>query len=99
MFTTARLQVILEIARHGTIVAAAELLMERGAREVWAMATHGVLSGPAVDRLKNSKLDKVVVPQEHIDLLRRYYRPEVERLKGLMPELDLSLWPHFTDLA
>jgi len=31
-------------------------------------------------------------------LLRRYYAPEVERLKGLMPDLDLSLWPHFTDL-
>jgi len=46
-----------------------------------------------------SKLDKVEVPQEHIDLLRRYYTPEVERLKGLMPGLDLSLWPHFTELA
>ncbi len=38
----------------GTICAAAELLVERGASEVWAMATHGVLSGPAIDRLKNS---------------------------------------------
>jgi ribose-phosphate pyrophosphokinase len=45
----------------GTIVAAAELLIERGASEVWAMATHGLFSGPAVDRLKNSKIDKVVV--------------------------------------
>ena len=35
----------------GTICAAAELLVERGASEVWAMATHGVLSGPAIDRL------------------------------------------------
>jgi hypothetical protein len=46
-----------------------------------------------------SKLDKVVVPQEHIDLLRHYYRPEVERLRTLMPHLDLSLWSHFADLA
>ena len=30
------------------------MLIERGATEVWAMATHGVLSGPAIDRLKNS---------------------------------------------
>jgi len=45
-----------------------------------------------------SKLDKVIVPQEHLELLRRYYRPEVERLKTLMPELDLSLWKHFDDL-
>src|SRR5688572_7746403 len=39
-----------------TIVNAAELLFSRGATEVWAMATHGVLSGPAVDRLKNSRI-------------------------------------------
>ena len=34
--------------------AAAELLKAEGATEVWAMATHGVLSGPAIDRLKNA---------------------------------------------
>jgi len=45
----------------GTITTAAELLLARGAKEVWAMATHAVLSGPAVDRLKNSKIDRVVV--------------------------------------
>jgi len=45
----------------GTIVSAAELLMERGATEVWAMATHGVLSGPAVDRLKNAPISRVVI--------------------------------------
>ena len=45
----------------GTIVSAAELLRERGATEVWAMATHGVLSGPAVDRLQNSPIDRVVL--------------------------------------
>ncbi len=45
----------------GTICAAAEILISRGATEVWAMATHGVLSGPAIDRLKNSALSKVVL--------------------------------------
>jgi ribose-phosphate pyrophosphokinase len=45
----------------GTIVAAAELLKARGASEVWAMATHGLLSGGAVDRLKNSELERVVL--------------------------------------
>jgi ribose-phosphate pyrophosphokinase len=45
----------------GTLVAAAEQLKERGAREVYAAATHGVLSGPAIDRLKNSVITKVVV--------------------------------------
>lgn len=45
----------------GTIVSAAELLLARGASEVWAMATHGVLSGPAIDRLKNSDIGRVVL--------------------------------------
>ena len=45
----------------GTIVAAADLLADRGATEVWCMATHAVLSDPAIDRLKNSALTKVVV--------------------------------------
>jgi ribose-phosphate pyrophosphokinase len=44
-----------------TIVSAAEILLERGATEVWAMATHGVLSGPAVDRLKNSAISRVII--------------------------------------
>ena len=45
----------------GTIVSAADLLLERGAQEVWAMATHGVLSGPAVDRLQSSRINRVVI--------------------------------------
>jgi ribose-phosphate pyrophosphokinase len=45
----------------GTIVSAAEILLKRGATEVWAMATHGVLSGPAVDRLKNSPVARIVL--------------------------------------
>jgi ribose-phosphate pyrophosphokinase len=45
----------------GTIVAAAELIAEKGAAEVHAACTHAVLSGPAVDRLKNSVISKVVV--------------------------------------
>jgi ribose-phosphate pyrophosphokinase len=50
----------------GTIVAAAEQLVEKGA--------HGVFSGPAIDRLKNSVLEKVVItdtlpltPEKQID--------------------------------
>src|SRR6478609_3633146 len=45
----------------GTVVSAANLLVERGATEVWVLATHGVLSGPAVDRLKNAPVRGVVV--------------------------------------
>ena len=45
----------------GTVCAAAELLLSKGASDVWTMATHGVLSDPATDRLKNSAISRVVV--------------------------------------
>lgn len=45
----------------GTAVAAAELLMGRGALDVRLAATHGVLSPPAVDRLKNAPIKEVVI--------------------------------------
>ncbi|MCU1586914.1 MAG: ribose-phosphate pyrophosphokinae [Frankiales bacterium] len=45
----------------GTITKAADLLFENGARDVVVTATHGVLSGPAMDRLKNSRVSEVVV--------------------------------------
>jgi ribose-phosphate pyrophosphokinase len=45
----------------GTIVAAVEMLKNEGAEEIWVVATHGVLSGPAIDRLKNSVIDRLVI--------------------------------------
>ncbi len=45
----------------GTICQAGEALMERGASKVVAAATHPVLSGPAIDRLKASAFEEVVV--------------------------------------
>ena len=45
----------------GTIVQAAEALRENGAAEVIAAATHPIMSGPAVDRLKNSSISEVIV--------------------------------------
>src|SRR6201995_5354861 len=45
----------------GTIVKAAEALFEQGAERVICAATHGVLSGQAVDQLKNSRISEVVI--------------------------------------
>jgi ribose-phosphate pyrophosphokinase len=45
----------------GTICKAAELLMERGALSVRAVITHGVLSGPAHERIRNSQLVELVI--------------------------------------
>jgi ribose-phosphate pyrophosphokinase len=45
----------------GTTTAAADALLDAGAADVIAASTHGVLSGPAVDRLKNSRISEVVI--------------------------------------
>ena len=45
----------------GTICAAAEALYENGAAEVIVVSTHAVFSGPAIDRLKNSRVSQVIV--------------------------------------
>lgn len=44
----------------GTICAAADALFANGAEDVIVTATHGVLSGPAADRLKNSKVSEFI---------------------------------------
>jgi ribose-phosphate pyrophosphokinase len=45
----------------GTITAAADALFDNGAAEVIVAATHAVLSGPAMDRLKNSRITEVII--------------------------------------
>jgi len=45
----------------GTLTEAANAVLGHGAREVYAAASHGVLSGPAVERIRNSKIKKVIV--------------------------------------
>jgi ribose-phosphate pyrophosphokinase len=45
----------------GTLTTAADLLMEKGALSVRAFCTHAVLSGPAFDRINNSKLTEIIV--------------------------------------
>ena len=45
----------------GTTVNAAEAAMEQGAKSVTAIATHGVLSGPALDRLRGSSIRKIII--------------------------------------
>jgi ribose-phosphate pyrophosphokinase len=52
----------------GTLVKAAEMLLKKGAKSVRACITHGVLSGPAIERINNSPLEELVItdtiPQE-----------------------------------
>jgi len=45
----------------GTITLAANALVENGAKEVYACCTHPVLSGPAIERIQNSRIKELVV--------------------------------------
>lgn len=45
----------------GTLVKAAEVVMDHGAKEAIAIVTHGILSGDAIQKLNNSQLKKLVV--------------------------------------
>ncbi|GAB1308039.1 ribose-phosphate pyrophosphokinase [Urechidicola sp. KH5] len=45
----------------GTLTKAADLMMERGAISVRALATHGILSGGAIERIENSKLTELII--------------------------------------
>lgn len=58
-----KLAVVLDdmIDTAGTMCSAAKVLLEHGAKEVMACATHPVLSGPAVERLCNSDFSQVIV--------------------------------------
>lgn len=88
-----------------TITRAAKLLKRTGASKVFALVTHGVLSGDGVERIFHSGLDKVVVtntvPQdEHVrqmkELAEKWGRPEDENklevleVGGVFAEVGLS---------
>jgi ribose-phosphate pyrophosphokinase len=45
----------------GTVCSASEILMENGAKEVFVVATHGVLSDPAMERIEASPIKEVIV--------------------------------------
>ncbi len=45
----------------GTLTQAAKALKENGARSIYACATHGVLSGPAIERINGSDIEEVVL--------------------------------------
>jgi len=67
----------------GTLAKAAEALKKNGARKVYAYATHPVFSGNAVENLKNSEIDEVVVT-DSIPL------SEEMKATGMVTQLTLS---------
>ncbi len=71
----------------GTLVNAAEALLDQGAHEVYAYITHGVLSGGAVARIANSKLKELVItdsimPTEAVKVARNIRVISIAQLMG-----------------
>ena len=81
----------------GTIVSAADVLMARGAKEVWAMATHAVLSGPAIERLSKSVITKVVLTNT-LPLTAEQMIPKIEVL-SIAPLIADALNAVFDDTS
>lgn len=84
----------------GTITNGADALLKLGAKEVYACCTHAVLSGPAVERIRNSSLKEVVVlntialPEEkQIDKIRSLSVAPVfaEAIKRIYEDLSVSI--------
>ena len=63
----------------GTITIAANALIESGAKEVYACCTHPVLSGPAIERIDNSKIKELVITNT-IKLEDNKLSPKIKQL-------------------
>ena len=61
----------------GTITIAANALIESGAKEVYACCTHPVLSGPAIERIDNSKIKEFVITNS-IELPETKQSPKIQ---------------------
>ncbi|KAJ5240083.1 hypothetical protein N7468_004702 [Penicillium chermesinum] len=74
-----------------TITRAAKLLKKEGASQVYALVTHGILSGDAIERINASSLDKVVVTNsvDQSDHLRRCPKLEVLEVGHVFAEVGL----------
>lgn len=76
----------------GTLVAAARALLEQGARSVSALATHPVLSGPAIDRIAGSELSAVTVTDTiQLPPERQHDKIEVLSVSPLLAEAILRI--------
>ena len=72
----------------GTIINAAQALKKRGAKEVYVYITHGVLSGDAVKKIKDSVIKNLVITDtiDNLEKVKSAKNIEVLSISGLMGE-------------
>lgn len=69
----------------GTITGAAKALKEKGAKDIYIIATHAIFSGPAVERLKDSSIKEVIVTNTiSIPKEKRFDKLKIISLAGLL---------------
>ena len=90
-----------EVSTAGTLVEAAHILEAHGAKEIYAGATHGVLVGPAIERIEKSPIKELVVtntiplePEKRIDKIKvvsiaPLFAEAIKRLNEAKPLGDL----------
>ena len=78
----------------GTLVKAADLLMEHGAKEVHAYITHGVLSGPAVERITKSTMKSLVITDsiEPTEAVRNAPNIRIVPTAPMFAQAILNIW-------
>ena len=72
----------------GTIINAARALKQKGAEDVYVYITHGVLSGDAVKKIKNSVIKNLVITDtiDNVEKTKNVKNIEVLPISGLMGE-------------
>ena len=72
----------------GTIVNAAKVLKEKGAKDVHVYVSHGVLSGSAVEKIKNSKVKNLVITDtiDNLNKVKRAKNIEILTISHLVGE-------------
>lgn len=95
-----------EVSTAGTLTEAAKIIMNKGAKEVYACCTHGILCGPAVQRIQESPIkqlivtDTVPVPEEkRIDKIKvvpiaPLFAETIKRINEAKPLGDLFDFRH-----
>ena len=78
----------------GTLVKAADVLLESGAKEVHAYITHGVLSGPAVDRVSVSNLKSLVITDsiEPTEAVKKAANIRIVPTAPMFAQAILNIW-------
>ena len=78
----------------GTLCKAADVLMNAGAKEVHAYITHGVLSGPAVERVSKSSMKSLVITDsiEATDAVKKAKNIRIVPTAPMFAQAILNIW-------